>query len=903
MIRNPAVSPTGDFIFYYLEYPPKWRNALVIQSLKTEWKLEIPPDVIVGSAQFTDDGNQLVFKKNDSIGIVFTHSGRIEYITGITDYKVRPDKAALLGFVSSSKLIIRNLETAVQQSYETVRDYLFDPAGTHHVILTTESRDSTHASELVWVDVQTGQSQSIWQGGHVINVIIDAAGKQIAFCVENKQSQLTSKSYWLYDFNKKEKFLLSDFHSPTLDSNYLLDKMTAFSLDGKRLFLYIKKKDDSPAPKDALKLDVWNFKDTKLQSQQLKEPPKKIFQAAINLKDRRLIRLENNFDMLQPSRKYFDNNNIAVLYHRKADIDPFEFNWQPGSEQSVVLVNYNDGSRRTILTLTDHQKIVSISTEGCYILYYDGNEKNFYTYSFIDGITRNITRGIPANWSTPYRNDKPDVKFIPRGMACWLPGDSAVLIYDRNDIWRIDPIARKAPINLTNGYGHVHNIMFNLSVQDYTANAGQCALILSAFNESNKENGYYLARSDRRSNPQLLSMGPYLFELTNNPYILSGADFSPLKAPQQNSYIVQRMSEKEYPNLFTTADFVTFKPLSSLHPEHGYNWLTTELITWKSSDGQSIQGVLYKPANFDPQKKYPIILNYYERKSQDLHVFIRPESYGDLCIPLFVSNGYLVFAPDISYTIGQPAKSVVNSVLSAANMLKKFSFIDSKRIAIQGFSFGAVETNFLVTRLNIFAAACSASGISDFISGYDGLTKGGTSLQYMYETHQMRMGSTLWKRPDLYIENSAIFKANKVTTPLLIMHNKNDFICPFSNAVEFFTALRRLQKRAWMLQYDDCRHGVEGKSAIDFVIRTKQFFDHYLKSAPAPVWMTQGIPARLKGIETGYAYDPAGNCGKDCKVCKMWNEKMKKDSAGTWKEIEEKTKSEHWMGEEGRNLE
>jgi dipeptidyl aminopeptidase/acylaminoacyl peptidase len=128
----------------------------------------------------------------------------------------------------------------------------------------------------------------------------------------------------------------------------------------------------------------------------------------------------------------------------------------------------------------------------------------------------------------------------------------------------------------------------------------------------------------------------------------------------------------------------------------------------------------------------------------------------------------------------------------------------------------------------------------------------------MYELWQNRIGATLWQRPDLYIKNSAVLKADRVTTPLLMMETKNDGICPFGNAVEFFTALRRLGKKVWMLQYDDGNHAVWGKSASDFSVRMAQFFDHYPKGAPAPVWMTEGIPARQKGIEDGLDLDHSG---------------------------------------------
>jgi dipeptidyl aminopeptidase/acylaminoacyl peptidase len=178
-------------------------------------------------------------------------------------------------------------------------------------------------------------------------------------------------------------------------------------------------------------------------------------------------------------------------------------------------------------------------------------------------------------------------------------------------------------------------------------------------------------------------------------------------------------------------------------------------------------------------------------------------------------------------------------------------WVDAKRMGIQGHSFGGYETNFLVTHSHIFAAACTASGGSDFVSYYGDLFGNGAVQEVQFELGQYRIGATLWQHPDLFIKNSPIFYADRVTTPLLIMHGALDDAVRFGQAVEFFCALRRLGKKAWMLEYGKDGHILFGKSAADFTIRMQQFFDHFLKGAEEPKWMSEGIPARLKGIESG----------------------------------------------------
>lgn len=197
-----------------------------------------------------------------------------------------------------------------------------------------------------------------------------------------------------------------------------------------------------------------------------------------------------------------------------------------------------------------------------------------------------------------------------------------------------------------------------------------------------------------------------------------------------------------------------------------------------------------------------------------------------------------------------------DAVISAAKYIGALFYVDPMKMGIQGCSWGGFQTNYLVTHTNLFAAACTASGISDWISHYGRLFPNGVPISGMYEVGQFRMGRSVWEIPDAYVKSSPIFRLDKVTTPFLIMHTKNDGVCPYEDAIEIFTGLRRLGKRSWMLAYPDENHGVfDKKRASDFSIRMMQFFDHYLKDKPAPIWMTQGIPAKRRGLDDGLAYD------------------------------------------------
>ena len=335
-------------------------------------------------------------------------------------------------------------------------------------------------------------------------------------------------------------------------------------------------------------------------------------------------------------------------------------------------------------------------------------------------------------------------------------------------------------------------------------------------------------------------------------------------ARQGGVWVLNRQSCSEAPNYYLTQDWRHFTALTEVAPERGYRWPDAELIHWRQGDGTRGTGILYKPSDFDPSKKYPVLFTYYERLSDQLYQYPIPDfTWSEINIPWFVSRGYIVCVPDIYFRIGEPGASVLNSVVSLADSLSLVNWVDKKHLGIQGYSWGGYETNFLVTHSKLFAAAAEGAGPTDFISGYGSLLYGGSfgvgiSSEFMYEVGQMRMGATLWQRPELYYRNSPVLFADRVQTPLLMLHNKSDYTVPFEQGVEFFTALRRLGKKVWLIQHNGDGHGMTKATALDNTLRMTQFFDYYLKGLPPARWMTQGIPADQRGVDSGLDLDTSG---------------------------------------------
>jgi dipeptidyl aminopeptidase/acylaminoacyl peptidase len=308
--------------------------------------------------------------------------------------------------------------------------------------------------------------------------------------------------------------------------------------------------------------------------------------------------------------------------------------------------------------------------------------------------------------------------------------------------------------------------------------------------------------------------------------------------------------------LYVSTDLKKEIKLSAINPQQAeYNWGTAELVQWTTPKGYHSKGILYKPENFDPTKKYPLIAYFYEKLSEGLYSYLPPSpTPSRLPISWFVSNGYLVFAPDISYEAGHPGASAVEFVNSGVEALKKNVWVDAAHIGIQGQSWGGYQVAYLITQTNMYAAAWAGAPVANMTSAYGGIRwESGVNRQFQYEKTQSRIGATLWDKPQLYIDNSPLFMLPKVKTPVVIMSNDADGAVPWYQGIEMFTALRRLNKPVWLLQYNDEAHNlVKRQNRKDISIREAQFFDHFLKGAPMPVWLAKGVPAVDKGKDWGF---------------------------------------------------
>jgi dipeptidyl aminopeptidase/acylaminoacyl peptidase len=855
-VGEPKITNNGQYALYSVSNTPLNGNTCIIMQTSGKWKKEL---VGIQGASFSADSRKAFFQQGeDSIGIIYLGTEKIEFITSANSFQLfKKGSEEWIAYRQSragkKELVLQNFPLNTIHRFGDVDDFMLSKNSNTLVYTSGQS--------VYWVNLNDKTHDApklIWQGQKSSGFLFDNTGTQLAFIVSGDSAY--DNSIWHYAKNNDRAQLLVGKN--TTDENLFVEQIWMFSFDEDRLFYAVKEKEyEVPLP-DAVKVDVWSYTDTRLQSQQLVEDvagygghykgPKSYY-CVVNISDKQIIRLqqENEECDLFGNEK---SDDWCLVTNRIGEED--EWNWNRLSQPKYYLMSTRTGERKQV-----DYRFRGVSPNGVF-LYAEDIYADYYTYELATGKVRKITSALPDDKVPKFGLAVISAKGLSF-WGKWLANDEAMLIYDHYDVWQVDPRAIKRPVNLTNGYGRRHKITFRFIENDKSNYSKNDKLILDAFDENNKNNGFYAVTMGRTQDPIPLVMKPSVF--AGGDHLIDVGGDKPIKAANVEVYMVRESSATESPNYCWTKDFKTFLPLSNVFPEKNYNWLTSELRAFKTLDGRMEQGVLYKPENFDSTKKYPVIVYYYEKKSERLNQYITPGySDGDINIPYFVSNGYLVFTPDIHYTIGKAGNSAYNSIVGAGEYLASLPWVNAKKMGISGHSFGGFETNYVITHSNLFAAACSDAGTSNEVNRYNSFElNSGKSLQQFIEIGQNRMGSSLWTSLNTYIENSPLFEAHKIQTPVLMISNKLDAIVHFDQGVQFFTALRRLGKKAWMLQYDGEQHSlIREKNRMDLTYRMTQFFDHYLKDAPAPKWMVDGIPAKRKGIETGYELDRTKTPGR-----------------------------------------
>ena len=771
--------------------------------------------------------------------------------TATDSIKAKPKKES--NSKKKEALILHNLITQTQDTLQNAKDFVFNKYGNSFAtIIEPEKKDSTDTPGVLFIDLNNYAKKRISnEKAEYKSLNFDETGNQLVYLATKDTSKVEQKVFDLRYFSNKadSAIILANTSSVELPDNWIFNENSnpIFSKNGKRIIIGSA---PQQAPKDTTivdfevaSLDIWHWKDPYLQPQQLKSLSrdlKRTYTGVIELDKNNKFTLLGSEDVPYVSISDENNGQYALLY---SDV-PYrvESQWGP-TKYDVWIHNFETGKTKLFETAMYNRPV--LSEKGHYTYWFDLDKGHWFVYDNNSAKTVNITKDIPAN----FWNEKHDVPSEPRpyGMPIWGEKDAYMLVYDAYDIWQLDPKGETKAINITQHLGRNDSITFRYLNTDrekrfVTPNE---SLLLEAFDNKTKENGFYTYNPKQKRKP--------MQELIIDKYSFS----SVTKSKNSDVIAFQKSNFNTSPNLYVTSNWwKNSEKLTDINPQmNDYKWGTPELYSWISYAGVPLQGILYKPEGFDETKKYPVMIYFYEKHSDDLYRYRAPApSASTINIPFFSSRDYIVFTPDINYTIGQPGQDAYDAIVAGAESLAKNNWVDKDNIAIQGQSWGGYQVAYLVTKTDMFKAAGAGAPVSNMTSAYGGIRWGtGNSRIVQYERGQSRLGITMSESLQTYIDNSPLFFADKVNTPLLIMHNDNDGAVPWYQGIELFMTLRRLEKPVWMLQYNNEEHNLmERRNRVDLSIRLQQFFDHYLKGEPAPVWLTDGLPATEKGKNWGY---------------------------------------------------
>ena len=736
--------------------------------------------------------------------------------------RTAPGKPAL-----GTDLVVRQLDTAVERTIPEVMEYVLTKDGETLTYAVESAKEDTDGVYVVPAKGSATPKSLLSGKGQYKKLTWDDKQDELAFVSSRDDAASKQAKYKLYVWDRKaaQASAVASVETPGFRSGFHISDsaVVAFSKDGTRLFFGaapepLPERKTGPLTDDDVSFDLWHYKDDHVQPMQkvrAAQDRTRSYRAVYLVPQHKLIQLADaEMSELTPS----ENGRYALGSDDREYRPAVEY----GERASDSYLVDTETGKRTLLA-KKHSGNVTWSPDGKYVVSFDGT--NWSATSVPSGKTVNLTEKLPVKFWTE-ENDMPGAP-RPYGLAGWSKDGKNVFLYDHFDIWELAADGSHSA-NYTAGMGRKQNLELRyvkLDPEEKSIDTSK-PLLMRAENVSTRETGFYLGSTQ-------LAMGPVDYSM-------------PIKAKNADAIVLAAQTFDTYPDLLVTnASMKDMKKVTDANPQKAnLLWGKAEMVAFKNLDGVPLQGVLYKPANFDASKKYPMLVYIYERLSQNLNHFVDPKPMDSINIAYYVSNGYLVFTPDIVYTTGYPGQSALKCVLGGVDEMVHRGFVDEANIGIQGHSWGGYQIAYMITQTSRFKAVEAGAVVANMTSAYDGIRWGsGLPRQFQYEKSQSRIGGSLWEYPLRFIENSPLFQADRVKTPILMVHNDADDAVPWYQGIEYYLALRRLNKEVYLFSYQGEPHHLQRRAnQKDYARRLAQYFDFELKGGPKPAWMEKGIP-------------------------------------------------------------
>ncbi|MCZ4337562.1 prolyl oligopeptidase family serine peptidase [Shewanella colwelliana] len=839
---KPQVSRDGRFVAFKLDTPlfeyekasdkarKKFKSGLVLLDTQTgnETRYER-----VESFAFNQAGTHLA---------VWYEADEAKSKDKDKDKATESDEPNVDKYDKGRTLVIIALANNSSETFEQVTAYHFDKRGAYAVVAKNDVSAKMHQ---ILLHKLADNSSSVIQGyiGQQIGAVsVSEDGQYVAYTYGAVADAPYGREYRLalYDLGKQTLQ-----KTPTSD-DWTLNRYTElnFSDDSQRLFfgrvpqvsqqLSLPKVSsqadlfDETVITGQRQLRVWHGDDPRIKPNEIKQYNKELkrtYLAVLHLNSRQVVQLA---DLEVPDVEVQQQQRFVLA---SSDVPYLKMITWAGFYRDYYLIDINTGRKIPFLVQQPSGEKPTLSPNERFVAYYQ--QGDIYLYQIAQDTRVKLTK----NFKTPFADEDHDYPSTAPsyGFGPWLEDGSAILAYDKYDIWQFNTDSFNA-FRITASQGRKLQIQFRVTgLAEHKDKATWVSndqnLLLHGYNEKSKGDGFYQAQVGV-SGVKTLMEGDYKLK-------------SLVRAEESDKFLFSKERYDLYPDLYSAKLDAPQKALRQTDldaQKRGLNWGNAELVHWTNGDGKPLDGVLIKPTNYKAGERYPVLVYFYRFMSDRLHAFPQMKLNHRPNFAWYADNGYAIFLPDIRFEVGYPGATSVQALTSGVQKLIDMGIADADAVGIQGHSWGGYQTAFAVTQTHIFKAAVTGAPVSNMTSAYSGIRHGsGLARQFQYETGQSRIGESLFSAPQKYIENSPIFYVERIQTPMMIMFGDKDDAVPWEQGIELYLAMRRAGKDVVFLQYEDEPHHLKKyPNKVDYSLRMMDYFDHYLKGKPAPSWLTQG---------------------------------------------------------------
>lgn len=873
-ISDTEISENGTWLAYST-WPDRGDGEARVQHVEngTEYMIELGDDPRlttngswVGATLKAPLAKQLNEEDKDhkpGLALLNTETGETEKIDSVETYRFSNDEKWVAVHYHPSKeiedkksdnshigseLTLKNLESGSEINIPFVSEVAIDSTSNYlvySVVDTSGSENGLYARDLSG-DEDSSIEIDAQEKSFYNNLTWDDHNKRLVFTTseldDDNEPGAADLQVWDADSNNLNTLVTSE----DVSEEYALRTRNnlEWTNKGERLFFGLRdqemvaldENDGSEDPDsvevynidhilDEREVDVWHWDDPQIKTHEKEtwnNRKNHLYRAVYHLDDEEWVQLA---DKEVPDIQTSENDRYVLA---SSDLLYQKLQTWDGTYRDYYIVDLQSGEKQQVVEKL--RSWATLSPEGNFVLYYD--EKDWHLYDVEDGSARNLTEGVDVAFY-----DKEDDRPRPapaHGLGGWVEGDDAVLLYDKYDIWKFDTSGDTAE-NITKD-GRDRELVYRIEDLDEEQRWFDESerVLLEGYYDKKKTYGFHTMQLNTPGTAQQLEE-PKRFNFVHKP-------------ENSDRIFYTREAYDEYPNIWVSddLDFGNVEQLTEMHTDlhDEYNWGHAELIEWKSVDGNDVQGALIKPDDYDEDKEYPVLVYFYELYSQRAYEFNSVRNDTRPTLPQWVGDDYVVFLPDVYYDEGLPGYSATKHLVPGVQKLIDQGIADPDKLGLHGHSWSGYQTAFMITQTDIFDAAIAGAPVSNMTSAYSGIRWGtGLARQFQYEQTQSRIGGTLWEDLDLYIENSPVFYADRIETPLMMMFGDADTAVPWYQGIEMYLAMRRLGKDSVFLQYhDEPHHLTEYANRLDYAIKMKEYFDHYLKGQDAPQWIDEGIP-------------------------------------------------------------